>query len=61
MIALLEYLKNGIELVYIDGYKRRCYPVLASFIVDYEEQVLITSIKANIQCLICHVPPKKES
>ncbi len=27
--------------------------------VDYEEQVFITGIKANMQCSICHVPPKE--
>ena len=56
--ALLEY-KDGIELVCADGYKRRCYPALAGFIVDYEEQVFITSIKANMQYFIYHVLPKK--
>ncbi len=56
--ALLEY-KDGIEFVCANGYKRRCYPVLAGLMVDYEEQVLITDIKANMQCSICHVPPKE--
>ncbi len=56
--ALLEY-KDGIELVFVNGYKRRCYPILAGLIVDYEEQVLITGIKANIQCSIYHFPPKE--
>ena len=45
-------------MVCADGYKRRCYLVLAGLMVDYEEQVLITGIKANMQCSICHVPPK---
>ena len=56
--ALLGY-KDGIELVYVDGYKRRCYPVLAALMVDYKQQVLIIDIKANMQCSICHVLPKK--
>ena len=56
--ALLEH-KAGIELVYTDGYKRRCYPVLAGLMVDYEEQVFITGIKGNMQCSICYVPPKE--
>ena len=42
-----------------NSYKRRCYPVLPGFMVDYKEQVFITGIKANIQCLICHVLLKK--
>ena len=56
--ALLEH-KDGIELVCADSYKRRCYPVLAGFMVDYKKQVLITGIKPNMQCSICHVPPKE--
>ena len=28
-------------------------------IVDYKKQVLITDIKANMQCFICHILPKK--
>ena len=34
--ALLEH-KDGIELVCANGYKRRCYPVLADFMVYYKE------------------------
>ncbi len=56
---MLESSKDGIELVCADGYKRRCYPVLAGLMVDYKEQVLITGIKANMQYSICHVPPKE--
>ena len=58
-IALLKTYKEGIEIRCADGFKRRCYPVLAGLMVDYEEQVLITGVKANIQCSICHVPPKE--
>ena len=57
--ALLEYTKEGIELVYANGCKRHCYLILARLIVDYEEQVLIIRIKANMQCLIYYVPPKE--
>ena len=53
-------MKKGIELVYTNNYKRRCYLVLAGFMVDYEEQVLITGIKTNMQYLICHILPKKK-
>ncbi len=46
--------------MYVDGYKKRCYPVLVGLIVDYEEQVLITGIKANMQCSICQCSIKKK-
>ena len=58
-MALLEYSKDGIELVYTNGYKKCCYLVLASFIVNCKKQVFITSIKANTQCLIYYVLPKE--
>ena len=45
--TLLEH-KDGIKLVCADGYKRRCYPILAGLMVDYKEQILITCIKANM-------------
>ena len=59
VLALLEH-KDGIELVCADSYKRRCYLVLTGVMENYKEQVLITGIKANIQYLICYIPPKKE-
>ena len=58
-IALFKTYKEGIEIWCANSFKRRCYPVLADLMVDYEEQVLITEVKANMQCSICHVPPKK--
>ena len=58
-IALLETYKEGIEIRCADGFKQRCYPILAGLMVDYEEQVLITGVKANMQCSICHVPLKE--
>lgn len=51
---LLEH-QDGIKLVYADGYKRHCYLVLAGFLLDYKEQVIITGIKSNLQYLICHI------
>ena len=58
-MALLETYKGGIEIRYANGFKQRCYLVLAGLMVDYEDRVLITEVKANMQCFICHVPPKE--
>ena len=43
VIVLIEY-KDDIELVCRDGYKKCCYLILAGLIVNYKEQVFITSI-----------------
>lgn len=60
VVVLFEY-KDDIKLVCANGYKRHCYSVLASLIIDYEKQVPIIGIRVNIQCSICHFPQKKEN
>ena len=57
---MLEYTKESIELVYADGYKKRRYPQLIGLMVNYEEQIFITGIKTNMQCLIFYVVPKEK-
>lgn len=47
-MILLRNAKVGIKLVYINGYKKYYYSKLASPIINYKEQVFITSIKTNI-------------
>ena len=44
----------------VDSYKRHCYLVVAGLMVDYKEQIFIIGIKTNMQCSICHIPPKKK-
>ena len=58
-IALFKTYKEGIKIRCADGFKRHCYSVLAGLMVDYEEQVLITRVKANMQCFICHISTKE--
>lgn len=60
IIMLLEYIKDGIKLVYINGYKHYCYLVLANLMVDYEKQVLIANIETNMQYSIYHILSKKK-
>lgn len=56
----MKYLKDNIKLLCIDNYKRRYYPILGNFIIDYKWQVFITGIKANRQYSICHILSKKK-
>ncbi len=53
--AFKEYYDDDIEMIYGDGLKRHCYPILAGVIFDYKVQVLITRIKTNVQCSVCHI------
>lgn len=59
-IVLQEIYKEGIEIWCINGFKQYYYPIFAFQIVDYEEQVLIIGIKANMQYFIYHVLSKKK-
>ena len=38
---------------------QKCYPIIAGMSIDYKEQVVITSIKLDMQCSMCQVPPNK--
>ena len=58
-MILQHCLNINIELVCADSYKRRYYPILVGFMVDYEEQVLNAGIKANMQYSIYHISQKK--
>ena len=46
-------------MICANGFKRRWYPILAGVMVDYKEQVLITGVKKNMQCYVCHVFPQE--
>ena len=41
--------------MYADGYKRLCYSILVSLMINYEKQFFITNIEENIKYLICHI------
>ena len=57
--ALESLAKDGFVVKCADGHNRQCYPIIAGFMIDYEEQVLITGIKKAQHCSICTVPPHK--
>lgn len=50
--------RNGMDLTSGDGCTRRCYPIFATFIGDYPEQLLVTCCKKG-QCPKCVVPPNE--
>ena len=55
--ALESLAKDSFLVKCADGCQRRCHPIIAGFMADYEEQVLITGIKKAQHCSICTVPP----
>src|SRR6266436_1200354 len=55
--ALESLAKDGFLVECADRHNRQCYPIIAGFMADYEEQVLITGIKKAQHCSICTVAP----
>lgn len=47
--------RNGLELVSSDGAVRRCFPIFATYVGDYPEQVLVTLVKSGT-CPVCNEP-----
>ena len=47
--------REGIILVSGDGAVRRCFPILAAYIGDYPEQILVALVKSGT-CPICPAP-----
>ncbi|KAH5618351.1 hypothetical protein HBI23_247760 [Parastagonospora nodorum] len=45
--------KSGILLACADGRTRQCYLTICAILADYEEQVLLTSVKKNRHCTRC--------
>jgi hypothetical protein len=44
--------RERINLVSGDGAVRRCYPILAAYVGDYPEQLLVSIVKSG-NCPIC--------
>ncbi|KAH6536724.1 hypothetical protein HBI81_067250 [Parastagonospora nodorum] len=53
LLPLENAAKSGILLACADGQTRQCYPTICAILADYEEQVLLTSVKKNRHCTRC--------
>ena len=53
---IASYGETGIPMMSGDGVWRRCHPLLAAFVGDYPEQVLVTCTYSG-RCPKCTVPP----
>lgn len=42
-----------------DNKVRHCFPVIAGFSVDYEEQAFLTGVKSGQHCVTCRIPPSQ--
>lgn len=48
---------DGLRLRCADGHVRHCYPTIAGFSLDYEEQAFLTGVKNGQHCVTCRIPP----
>ncbi|KZV61414.1 hypothetical protein PENSPDRAFT_693426 [Peniophora sp. CONT] len=48
LTPLRKVARDGVILTSGDGVRRRCYPLLAAFVGDYPEQVLVTGVKSGL-------------
>jgi hypothetical protein len=46
---------RGLEFDCPDGLQRQCYPLLAAWVGDYPEQVIVVQISYG-SCLMCEIP-----
>jgi Plavaka transposase len=57
-ITAIERLsQEGTIIRCADGRDRKCFPILAGIMADYEEQALLTGVMSGRQCTTCTVPP----
>jgi len=54
-----KVIKDDVNIVCIDDLTRKCHSIIVEFMMNYEEQILIMSIKKNQQCSICQIFSQK--
>jgi uncharacterized protein YcgL (UPF0745 family) len=59
-IVLKKASKEKVYLLYIDGRDWRCFLLLAVFMANYKEQVMLIGIKSGYKCLTCYIYINKQ-
>jgi len=54
-----KVIKDDVDIVCADDFTRKCHSIIIEFMMNYEEQILIMSIKKNQQCFICQISFQK--
>jgi hypothetical protein len=53
-------LRNGLKIKCADGQYQNYFPIITGIMADYEEQVLLTSVKSRRHYTIYQVPPLEQ-
>ncbi len=60
IISTIEkVIKDDVDIICVNDLTRKCYSIIVEFMMNYEEQILITSIKKNQQCFIYQILSQK--
>jgi hypothetical protein len=51
----LDITGPGVKWNFADGFQRQCYPLLAAWVGDYPDQVMIAQVSYG-SCLMCESP-----
>ena len=58
--ALEKAGKEGVYLLYVDSQDQHYFPLLAVFMANYKEQVMLIGIKSGCKCSTCHIYTNKQ-
>ncbi len=53
--AIEKAIKDDVDIICADDLTRKCHSIIIKFMMNYEEQILIMSIKKNQQYSICQI------
>jgi len=54
-----KVIKDDVDIICADNLTRKCHSIIIEFMMNYEEQILIMSIKKNQQCSIYQISSQK--
>jgi len=54
-----KVIKDDVNIICADNLTRKCHSIIIEFMMNYEEQILIMSIKKNQQCSIYQISSQK--
>ncbi len=54
-----KVIKDDVDIICADDFTRKYHSIIVEFMMNYEEQILIMSIKKNQQCSICQLFSQK--
>ena len=54
-----KVIKDDVDIICAEDFTRKYHSIIVEFMINYEEQILIMSIKKIQQCSICQIFSQK--